>query len=264
LEVDEVGLLAERIRCAELRLRAAEELLDIGMELTRDLRERALSGQAKAPAQDPTRGGDVRQGDAREGDARRTGAASDAAAPDYAGEFARLSRAVRLTLDMHARFGDALSALRSGRATAVKERRETRERATRQAAAQAEEEAHQVLEDAVADQVQIAITREAESEREYDERFSAMCERLEWDAAYDDLTGRPFRDIVEQLCEELCLTPDWSGWTEKGWPAPPQIGSAARPAFSPFHHPSPRPLLRSTVERQRLVTKSFELADPPP
>jgi hypothetical protein len=258
-EVDEVALLAERVRCAELRLRAVEELLDVGMELTRDLRERALAGQARGPAHDP-----AREGDAPQGDAQKAGAASDTAAPDYAGEFARLSRAVRLTLAMHARFDDALSALHTGKAAAVKARRERRERAAGQAAQRAEEERRETLEEAVTEQVLIAIAREAESEREYDERFLAMCERLEWDAAYDEMVDRPFRDIVEQLCKELCLTPDWSDWTEKGWPIPPPIGSAARPVFSPFHQPSPRPLLKSTVERQRQIRSSFELADQPP
>jgi len=244
-EVDEVALLAERVRCAELRLRAVEELLDVGMALTRNLRERALAGQPQ-------------------GDAQKPGAASDAAAPDYAGEFAKLSRAVRLTLAMHARFDDALHALRTGAATAVKERRETREGAAEQAAEQAEGEKREDLEDAVAEQVEIAIAREAESERDHDERLAAMYERLDRDAAYDDLTDRPFRDIVEQLCHELCLTPDWSDWTDKGWPSPAPIGSAARTPFSPFHQPSPRPLLKSTVERMRQIPNFLELADPDP
>jgi hypothetical protein len=243
-EADEAVLLAERVRCAELRLRALEELLDVGMELTRNLRERALAGQS--------------------GEAPKAGAPSAIATPDYAGEFARLSRAVRLTLAMHARFDDALSALRTGAAAAVKERRETRERAAQHAVKRAEEEKRETLEEAVAEQVGIAIAREAESEQDYDERFLAMCERLEWDAAYGDLLDRPFRDIVGQLCGELCLTPDWSDWTDKGWPSPPPIGSAARTPFSPFHQPSPRPLLKSTVERQRQLPNLLELADPDP
>jgi len=237
-EVDEAGLLAERIRCAELRLRAVEELLDVGMDLTRNLRERVHAGQSEEPTK---------------------GWAPDIAPPDYAGAFAKLSRAVRLTLDMHARFDEALSALRSGKAVAVKERRERRE----QAAEHAEEERLEKLRDDAGDQVRTAIAREAESERDYDERILALYERLENDAAYDELGDRSLRDIVEQLCTELCLTPDWSGWTDEGWPQPPPIGAAARPVFSPFHRPSPRPLLKVTVAAQPQAHRLFELADPP-
>jgi hypothetical protein len=238
-EVDEAGLLlAERIRCAELRLRAVEELLDVGMDLTRNLRERVRRGQSEAPAK---------------------GGAPELAPPDYAGAFAKLSRAVRLTLDMHARFDDALSALRLGKAAAVKERRERRA----QAAEQAEDETLDRLRDDIATQVRVAIAREAESERDHDDLILALYERLENDAAYDELADRPFRDIVEQLCKELCLTPDWSGWTEEGWPVPLPIGAAARPVFSPFHRPSPRPLLKVTVDEQPHGGRIFELADPP-
>jgi len=244
-EVDEVAVMAERVRCAELRLRAVEELLDVGMELTRNLRERALAHQSQEPGNDK-------------------GAASDIPAPDYAGEFARLSRAVRLTLAMHARFDDALSALRTGKAAAVKERRATRERAVQQAADRAEEEKREALQEAVSEQVGIAIARETEGEQDYDERYTALCERLEMDAAYDNLTDRPFRDIVEQLCSELCLTPDWSDWTDKGWPVPPAIGPAARTPSSPFNQPSPRPLLKLTVDRMRRIPNLLELADPDP
>jgi hypothetical protein len=237
-EVDEAQLMAERIRRAELRLRAVEELLDVGMDLTRNLRERVHAGQSAEPTK---------------------GWAPDVPPPDYAGAFAKLSRAVRLTLDMHARFDDALSALRSGKVAAVKERRERRERVAERAA----NEKLEKLRDDVADQVRIAIARESETEREHDERIVAMYERLENDAAYDELTDRPFRDIVEQLCKELCLNPDWSDWTDEGWPQPPSVGAGARPLFSPFHRPSPKPLLKRTVE-QPLVARLFELADPPP
>jgi hypothetical protein len=236
-EAGEVDLLAERIRCAQLRLRAVEELLDIGMDLTRNLRERVHAGQSDEPTK---------------------GWAPEVTPPDYAGAFAKLSRAVRLTLDMHARFDDTLGALRSGKAAAVRERRERRERI----AERATEEKLEKLRDDVAEQVRIVIARESETEREHDERVTALYERLENDAAYDELTDRSFRAIVEQLCEELCLNPDWSDWTDEGWPQPTAIGADARPFFSPFRRPSPKPLLKRTVE-QPPVTRLFELADPP-
>ena len=237
-EVNEVQLMAERIRCAELRLRAVEELLDVGMDLTRNLRERVHAGQSDEPTK---------------------GWAPDVPPPDYAGAFAKLSRAVRLTLDMHARFDEALIALRSGKAAAAKERRERRERIAEKTA---EEKLEKLRED-IAEQVGIAIGRETETERDYDERIAAMYERLESDAAYDELTDRPFREVVQQLCKELCLDPDWSDWTDEGWPRPATVGAGARRLFSPFHRPSPRPLLKRTMEQPQ-VARLFELADPPP
>ena len=34
--------------------------------------------------------------------------------------------------------------------------------------------------------------------------------------AYDELQDRALREVVEQLCGDLGLTPDWSDWTDEG------------------------------------------------
>jgi hypothetical protein len=69
--------------------------------------------------------------------------------------------------------------------------------------------------------------------------FEALVERMEEDEGYADLRERPLREIVERLCRDLELTPDWSQWRDDGW-APGY--SPARFRFSPFNRPSRRPL----------------------
>jgi hypothetical protein len=228
--VDEVGRLARSVARAERRLRVLEEIGEIGMRLMRKLED----PQAK-------------------------GAASEAPLPDSAAGFAKLSRAVRLTLDLERRIEEDLRATLAGETTVRAARRETRERL----ALEADEKRCQDAQNRVADQVGIAIAREVETEKEFEERHAARDERLEWDAAYDELQDRPLREVVEQLCADLELTPDWSDWTDEGWPEPKEIGPDARPHFSPFKRPSPRPILKRTLLKPQPLSP-FELAHPPP
>jgi hypothetical protein len=235
--VDEADRLAASVLYAERRMRMLEELASIGMDLTRALHRRVLATEADPPA-----------------------AGAQGVPPAEAAEaFAKLSRAVRLTLDLQARLEEKLRALRTGEATAREARRE--KHTLRDDDAEKERLAEASAR--VADQVEIAIAREAESEQDHNQRFYALVERLELDAAYEDVTDRPLRQVVEQLCSDLCLTPDWSGWTEEGWPRPPPVGPHARSYASPFHRPSPKPLLKRTL--QRFSGLNFlELADQPP
>ena len=75
--------------------------------------------------------------------------------------------------------------------------------------------------DRVKKQVGVAIARESESEAGDNALLDALDERFEQDTAYILAGQRPMRQVVEQLCGELGLTPDWSGWIEgEGWPDP--------------------------------------------
>jgi hypothetical protein len=184
--------------------------------------------------------------------------AADAPPPDPAVAFAKLSRAVRLTLDLEVRAEEDLRAALAGEVSARAVRRQARERR----AIEADKVRCRDAQNRVADQVGIAIAREVESEKEFEERHAAKDERLEWDAAYDELQDRPLREVVEQLCGDLGLSPDWSDWIDGGWPEPKEVGPDARPHFSPFKRPSPRPLLKRTLQKPR-PSHHFELADPP-
>jgi hypothetical protein len=230
---DAIDRQAQSVARAERRLRVLEEIGDIGMRLMRKLED--------APA-----------------------VAADAARPDPAAPFAKLSRAVRLTLDLEERAEEALRAALAGEVTVREQRRETRERVAAKAeelAGKADEKARQHAVSRVEDQVEIAICREAETEKECFERSAAMDERLQDDEAYEDVRDQPFREVVERLCKDIGLNPDWSDWTDDGWPELPNRGPEARPPWSPFHRVTPRPILKKNQDYPR---QTFELAKPPP
>jgi len=86
-----------------------------------------------------------------------------------------------------------------------------------------------------------------------------MMERMDEDEAYRDVQSRPLREIVKQLCAELDLTRDWSGWTKDGWPPPPRSGPDARPRWSPFHQNSRGPILEAN---KTIPTDRIDIYDP--
>jgi hypothetical protein len=88
--------------------------------------------------------------------------------------------------------------------------------------------------------VRDVIDRETPDPEDCDTLIDALEERLLCDEAYDDIEVLPLRDIVEHLCADLELEPDWSRWTGEGWePNPPFY----RPLCSDFRTPSRRPIL---------------------
>jgi hypothetical protein len=93
------------------------------------------------------------------------------------------------------------------------------------------------------------VRAEAETEADCDDLFDALDERIEDDVFYDDLQDRPLREIVERLCEDLGLSPDWSRWIGDDWVADDKL---RRSRCSGFNQPSRKPLYRD------------EHPDPPP
>ena len=84
------------------------------------------------------------------------------------------------------------------------------------------------------------VDRETPDPEEHDNLLDALDERLIYDVAYDNLEDLPLRDIVERLCQDLKLKPDWGRWTGDGWkPNPPFY----RPRSSLFKAPSRVPIL---------------------
>jgi hypothetical protein len=232
---DEVDRLAASVARAELRLDRLQELAGIGMDLARGLHKRAQTVEA-------TPGGDQPEG--------------EGSPDDNAGAFAKLSRAIRLTIDLEARADEALRALLSGETAAREARRQT-SRAAREALA---EEADEAQEDEFADRKARAITQvcralaaESESEDEERELFAALIERVECDDAYDAIHDEPLRKVVEHLSADLGLTPDWSTWTETGWPRRPEEQSLGRTRWSPFNTPSRKPILEKNKDCARVA-----------
>ena len=200
---------------AERRLRLLKELTEIGMELARKLRDRA--GEEDAKGRDP------------------------------ADAFARLSRAIRLTLSLEAKTLEHLRDLKAGivRAAAIERlmpgRSPIDEMFDR---AQSQEIRAGAL-------VGDVIEAEVEDGEARGDLYEALNERFEEDEAYWLLDQQPLRDIVERLCKDLCLTPDWSRWEGDDW-APGY--RPIRPRDSIFNQPSPRPLLRNDDEPPAVET----------
>jgi hypothetical protein len=228
--VDEAGLLAASVARVEHRLRLLDELADIAMEMARDVAEHSRAVKAAAA------------------ESAKAGATSADPAHDFgADDLAKLSRAVRLTLDLAGRLEEALRALRSGEAKiheACRQKREARDLS-------ASIERSQARQERVIEQVKMVIAREAESEGDSCDLLAALDERLNDDIDYIDVDDRPLREAVERICGDLDLKPDWSRWTDDGWPEDPVAVFGARPAWSPFNQPSRKPLLYKNRDYER-------------
>jgi hypothetical protein len=148
---------------------------------------------------------------------------------------ARISRALRLTLALHARNEEALRALRAGIAAECEARRVVADRRAAEDAAKRSRRRRDTVEGLVVE----AAEREVEDEEALWNIMRALEERLDEDGAYQDLEIAPLREIVERLCADLELTPDWSRWEGEGW-GPDSLFSRSR--FSPWGRPSRRPL----------------------
>ncbi|MGH8276751.1 MAG: hypothetical protein ACRETH_08645 [Steroidobacteraceae bacterium] len=214
---DPASLVADdpSVRRAERRLRLLEELAEIGMELARALRPgEAADGAAEAAA-----GGG------------KLGEPADA--------FARVSRAIRLTLALESKTDEALRDRKTGitcRREAERVQVAANDRKARAEAAAADRVARE-------NQVRELVLRVAETEfenkGEFDDLYGALEERLEEDEAYVGCEDWPLRETIERLCKDLELTPDWSRWDGEGWIDDEPV----RSRYSPFNRPSARPIL---------------------
>lgn len=186
---------------AERRLRILGELTDIGMELARDVgrKSRAQADRAEAIA---ASGGEPAP------------EATPAKEFDAAEAFARISRAIRLTLTLEARTDETLRALRAG----VEAKAETRRAETLHRAEADEERRHVERKKTVERLVLEVAEHEIGDVEEFDRIEEALDDRLCNDMAYDDLPSLPLRETVQRLCEELELPADFSKWDGEGWP----------------------------------------------
>jgi hypothetical protein len=229
---DEADLLAASIARAKHRLRLLDEMAEMVMTLARDVTQQGVAAKAASPDPAPN------DAPARQAPPRHPAppAIANGSAAD---DLARLSRALRLTVDLAGRLEETLRGLRSGELK-VREARRT-ERELR--AGRAVIDKHEAMLDRVVEQVSMAIQREAESEADSCALLKALDERIEDDIAYVNVDSGPLREWVEKLCGDLGLSPDWSGWTDEGWSEPAHVFFARRPPWSPFNRPSRKPLL---------------------
>ncbi len=151
--------------------------------------------------------------------------------------FARLSRATRLTITLEAKLDEALSARLAG---AIAEAKAEAERVREEAAKDPYAPLKTGMKARVGELVRDVIDHEIPDPEEHDILVDALEERLLCDEAYGTIDHLPPRDIVEHICADLELSPDWRRWDGDDWiPDPP----FTRPLCSDFATPSRRPIL---------------------
>jgi hypothetical protein len=197
---------------AEGRLGLLRELAEIGMKLARALEPCA-----------PAAGNEAETGRFR--------------GRDPADSFARLSRAIRLTLALEAKTDEELRDLKAG--VVRKRKKEAKRTAERREAAAAKEARERAVK--VRELVSEAAEFEIADVYEFAQVYHALHERLDEDPAYDGCGERPLRETVERLCKDLMLSPDWSRWDGEGWIR--EEGAPKRHRYSIFNQPSARALL---------------------
>lgn len=182
----------------ERRLRMAAELAEMGMDMARALHRRVLEAAAGDEA---------------------------AASWDLGLAFARVSRAVRLTLALEARLEQERQA-RDQEIVAA----QTARRQAENAVAAGKAVRGWARKNEVRDVVVEAIEAETGREHDIERLFADLGERLNREADAD-FADRPLGELVALICRDLGLTPDWSLWENQAW----AIQEArAQPQGSPY------------------------------
>jgi ParB-like chromosome segregation protein Spo0J len=207
----ETDALDADIAMAEERLAMLRRLGELGMMFAEALTRRALEAPETPDANAP------------------------APRLDPADAFAKISRAIRLTIALEAKTHEELRALRSG---VVIERKERAKKAAKRAEKDVRERREARMRKAE-ELVLEAAEREIEDYEAMNDLRDALEQRLQEDVVYWDAGDPPLFDIVKQLCHDLDLNPDWSLWTGEDWgPKAP----FEREASSPYRLPSRKPV----------------------
>ena len=154
-------------------------------------------------------------------------ATTEGAAPVVAGDvalaYARVSRAVRLSVALQAKVIKDLQALDQAAASRLYGQTVNAERERQRLAEQRQDRVQRIVERVIAAEVADAA--------EVDRLAEAASERLEHDDIYGDLAKRPVGEIIALICRDLDLSPDWTRLAAEAW-AQEEIESGA--AGSPF------------------------------
>jgi hypothetical protein len=194
------------------KLPMLRELAELGMDMARDVRARAVAEPKPEPAPDRPATADGRINEP---------AKADGETDSLARAFARLSRSVRMTLALHTKLIEDYRRSDEERAA---------ERTRRAAAAR---DAHR---DTQMDKVtRVAeATIDAETGEDWNERedlHDKLSECLKDFDDYADLGNRSIGEIIARICRDLGLKPDWRRWVDASW-AKQEI--AEKPPGSPY------------------------------
>ena len=154
-------------------------------------------------------------------------------APQSADSYVKLARSLRLTATLEAKLAAPPSAPPSNTPSTTKAGKDAAADPYAALTTGRKGRARELLID-VAD-------HEIPDPEEVDDIIDALDERLLCDDAYADVEALPLRDVVERLCDDLQLKPDWRRWTGDGWKANPPF---FRPLCSPFRRPSRKVILQ--------------------
>jgi hypothetical protein len=172
--------------------------------------------------------------------------------------FARVARAVRMTIALQSRLMKDLAAL--DRADEIAERARTTRRRTRLA---------QMIEDAA--RAKVAAQREAGSrfwadedaiEDEIETLTSEAYERL-IDAEDGGLWGRPFHEVVAGVCKDLGLSPEWTARIAATVQPPPDLPSPSMGEGSGMGVSAERPAEQAREAPPASLPESPERSPPP-
>jgi hypothetical protein len=170
-------------------------------------------------------------------------APQDAPRGDLGLTYARVARAVRLTIALQSKL---LNEVRAHDETEARERAAGADDQAAEAAAQADaaDRALRGRDKARLDRVERIVQRAINAEYDEDEDEDVIeklsreaADRLDDEDIYGDLTRLTNGEIVERICRDLGLSPDWSRWAEEAWaieeasrgePGSPFVALAAR------------------------------------
>jgi len=170
--------------------------------------------------------------------------------------YARVSRAVRLTVALQSTVLEASQALDRAAGSRRHEQRCNAERERQQHA-----RAHRERVDRVLDRV---IEAGASSEAEGERLANEAGERLERDDIYGDLAERSVSEIIDLVCRDLGLSPDWASLAEEAWAKAEIASGAAAPPLAAHRRPDPpepHERLKSEPRKTPKTPKGSQRAD---
>jgi hypothetical protein len=226
------------------KLPMLRELAELGMDMARDVRDRAVAEPKPEP---------VPEEPATADDEADEPAKNDGKTDSLARAFARLSRSVRMTLALHTKLLEDYRKSDEERAA---------ERTRRAAAARAAHRANQM------DKVKrvAEATIDAETGEDWNERedlHDALSERLKDFDDYADLGNRSIGEIIARICRDLGLKPDWRRWVDAAWA---KQEMAEKPPGSPYADwpPSRATPARKAVSVRDIITPRAPAPAPKP
>ena len=168
------------------QLAMLQELAEIGMQIARAVRDEVVARAERAAIEDPP--------------TPRLGGG------DPGLVYSRVARAVRQTLALQTRIAEGIE-------TARFEQQRTHVAAVRSAFTERQHE----VRDYVAEAIEAEAAEKGTPEKDIERLLDDLDERLEVGDYDEVLADLPIGDLVERICADLGVIPDWSLWEDQAW-----------------------------------------------